>query len=148
MESPHQIDIHHEFNLVELLHLQLLRPKHPLITHEDVDRGRLLDHTLNGVVVPDVNAEDFDVAAGGLLDRLLGILELGVIASEEGDVGALSGAEVAQGEADSAGTPRDEHVALSDWDLDGLRPDDEVEDHEETDCHEKWGGQREIHFHH
>lgn len=94
MESPGEIDIDYEFDLLHFLLLQFLRHKHPLVAHEHVDRAGLLDGALDVFEFPDVSAEDLDVTPSGELNGLLGILEADEVASEDADVGAIVGTEV------------------------------------------------------
>lgn len=151
MKSPRQIHIDHKLNLLQFLLLQFLRYEHPMIAHKHVDRSRLLDRALDGVVVPDVSTEDVDVTPCGELDGFLGFFELADVAGEEGDVSALVGAELGQGQADAAGAAGDEHVAVLDWDSDGLGADNEVEEEEEEEGEWDEEDQREegeIHFRH
>lgn len=94
MKSARQIHIDHELDLLHILLLQFLRYVHPMIAHEHVDGARLLDHTLDGGVIPDVSAEDLDITPRGELDGLLGFLELSDVAGEEGDFSAVLGAQL------------------------------------------------------
>lgn len=67
------------------------------------------------------------------MDRLLRLLELVAVASEDGDPSALHGGLAGHGEADAARSAGDEHVAAFDWDSDGFGADDEVEEDEERE---------------
>lgn len=101
-----------------------------MVADEHVDRAGLVDRLADGVVVPDVGAEDGDVHASGEADGAAGLLELFGVAGEDGDAGAVGGGAAGEGEADAAGAAGDEDVAAFDWDLDRAGADEEGEENQ------------------
>lgn len=147
VEGAHEVDVHRELHLLELLLLQLLRHEHAVVAHQHVDGARRLHGPGHGVGVPDVGGEGRDVAPSGAADLVAGLLEARGVAGEDGDAGALGGGGAGEGEADAAGAARDEHVAALEGDPDGPGADEEGEGEKEDNGRDGEGEEDEARRH-
>lgn len=85
------------------------------------------------LVVPHLRQEHRDIDVGGQPDSVPSLLELLRGAGEDGEAGDDA---MGKDQVDTAGCTGDEHVAVLDWDPDGVGSHDDVEEGEKGDGEE------------